>query len=162
MSVPTSFHTALVAQLLRLSEQRLLDPLEILLQSADPLTTVRTYLRAAVETQAAQLLGRDERLATHAVARLISAFYPGDEPFDPPLEWWQTPLGQVVARRVGHPAAEAVPYSVAGAMLGVTRQGVHDLVNRHKLDRHPDGGVRTESVRIRLLTRKDGFAWGTT
>ncbi|MGW0521559.1 acyl-CoA-like ligand-binding transcription factor [Crossiella sp. NPDC003009] len=162
MPGPTSVHTALVEQLLRLSEQRLLDPLEILLQSAEPLATARTYLRAAVETQAAQLLGRDDQLARHAAARVIGALYPGDQPFDPPLEWWRTPLGQVVARRVGHPATEAVPYSVAGAMLGVTRQGVHDLVNRHKLDRHPDGGVRTESVRARLLAREDGNAWGTT
>lgn len=158
----TAFHTALVGQLLRLSEQRLLDPLEILLQSADALDTVRTHLRAAVETQAAQLLGRDERLAAHAAARVLGALYPGDAPFDPPADWWQTPLGQVVARRMGHPAAEAVPYSVAGAMLGVTRQGVHDLVSRNKLDRHPDGGVRTESVRARLLARDDGTPWGRT
>jgi hypothetical protein len=35
-------------------------------------------------------------------------------------------------------------------MLGMTRQGVHDLVSRGKLDRHPDGGVTTDSVRARL------------
>jgi len=38
---------------------------------------------------------------------------------------------------------------VAGAMLGVTRQGVHDLVTRGKLARHPDGGVTVDSVRAR-------------
>jgi hypothetical protein len=42
---------------------------------------------------------------------------------------------------------------VAGAMLGVTRQGVHDLVSRGKLDRHPDGGVTTDSVRARRNRR---------
>lgn len=53
-------------------------------------------------------------------------------------------------RRAGHPSAQAVSYSVAGAMLGVTRQGVHDLVTRGKLARHPDGGVTVDSVRARL------------
>jgi hypothetical protein len=55
-----------------------------------------------------------------------------------------------VLRRAGHPSAQAVSYSVAGAMLGVTRQGVHDLVTRGKLARHPDGGVTVDSVRARL------------
>jgi hypothetical protein len=35
-------------------------------------------------------------------------------------------------------------------MLGVTRQGVHDLVTRGKLARHADGGVTTESVSNRM------------
>jgi hypothetical protein len=35
-------------------------------------------------------------------------------------------------------------------MLGMTRQGVHDLVTRGKLARHPDGGVTVDSVRARL------------
>ena len=64
--------------------------------------------------------------------------------------WWRTPLGQSLAVRVGHPTAEAVTYPVAGAMLGITRQGVHDLVTRGKLARHPTGGVLTTSVRDRL------------
>jgi hypothetical protein len=38
-------------------------------------------------------------------------------------------------------------------MLGITRQGVHDLVTRGKLARHPDGGVKPESVRARLNQR---------
>ena len=40
--------------------------------------------------------------------RLIATLYPSDRAFDPPLEWWRTPLGRVVAKRVGHPSAEAV------------------------------------------------------
>ncbi|MGW1678342.1 hypothetical protein [Saccharopolyspora sp. NPDC002376] len=44
----------------------------------------------------------------------------------------------------------SVSFSTAGAILGITRQGVHDLVSRGKLDRHPDGGVRTTSIRARL------------
>jgi hypothetical protein len=95
------------------------------------------------------LLGDDDQAAASTAIRLVAALYPGDTPFDPPPEWWRTPLGQVVLRRVGHPSAQAVSYSVAGAMLGVTRQGVHDLVTRGKLARHPDGGVTVDSVRAR-------------
>jgi hypothetical protein len=53
--------------------------------------------------------------------------------------------------RVGHPGADAVSYATAGAMLGITRQGVHDLVQRGKLLRHPDGGVVPASVRARFI-----------
>ena len=80
----------------------------------------------------------------------MSTLYPGDRVFDPPLDWWRTPLGRVVATRVGHPAAESVTLATAGAMLGITRQGVHDLVRRGKLPRHPDGGVPSAAIRDRL------------
>lgn len=83
------------------------------------------------------------------IARLIAALYPGDR-FEPPADWWRTPFGQVVARRAGYPGVEHVSYSVAGAMLGITRQGAHDLASRGKLDRHTGGGVTTESVRNRM------------
>lgn len=96
------------------------------------------------------LLGDDEQAAAHTAIRIVAALYPGDAPFDPPPPWWRTPLGQVVIRRVGHPSVQAVSYSVAGAMLGVTRQGVHDLATRGKLARHRDGGVTVDSVRARL------------
>jgi hypothetical protein len=100
---------------------------------------------------AAAMEGDDDAAAVLAIARLIGALYPGDAPFDPPADWWRTPLGRVVARRMGHPGARAVSYSVAGAMLGVTKQGVHDLVRRGKLARDSDGGgVTVASVRARL------------
>jgi hypothetical protein len=35
-------------------------------------------------------------------------------------------------------------------MLGITRQGVHDLIRRRKLDRDPDGAVTTASIQGRL------------
>jgi hypothetical protein len=38
-------------------------------------------------------------------------------------------------------------------MLGITRQGVHDLLNRGKLTRHADGGVTVASIRARLAIR---------
>ncbi len=141
----------LATHLASMVSTRLLDPLEILL--GDELATLHKRVGVRARVWARQLLGPDDTLAAATAGRLIGALYPGDGPFDPPADWWRTPLGQVVARRAGHPGAVAVSYAVAGAMLGVTRQGVHDLVVRGKLDRHPDGGVTIASVKARLLSR---------
>jgi hypothetical protein len=141
----------LAAQLLSLMAGRLLDPLEILLEA--DLTPLHARLRERAGRLAAQLLGDDDQVAQRAAIRLISSLYPSDGPFDPPARWWQTPLGMVVARRAGHPGAEAVSYAVAGAMLGMSRQGVHDLVTRGKLARHASGGVTTASVQDRIIQR---------
>ncbi|MEV0831273.1 hypothetical protein [Nonomuraea rubra] len=151
----TDEHVELVAALVRLLETRVLDPLEILLASDELLAPIKDRLRIEAEVWAAQLLGRDQRQAALTAARLIAVLFPGDEPFDPPEQWWRTPLGRAVARGAGHPSATAVSYSTAGAMLGITRQGVHDLVKRGKLDKHPEGGVTTSSIRTRLNRPKE-------
>ncbi|ALG14532.1 hypothetical protein AOZ06_03725 [Kibdelosporangium phytohabitans] len=134
---------------------RLLDPLEILLAEdpatgTDPVSELRGRCERAAESWAARLHGPN---GTYAVASIIGALYPSDEAFNPPAGWWRTPLGQVTLLRMGYPGREAVPYSLAGAMLGVTRQGVHDLVTRNKLARHPDGGVTVTSIRERIQQR---------
>lgn len=146
----TSEHVQLVADLRRLVRSRLLDPLLLLLGDEERIAFLRDRLHIDAEMWAAQLLGPDDAVATRTAVRVLAALYPGDAPFDPPEDWWRTPLGRVVARRVGHTARDHVSYSVAGAMLGITRQGVHDLVRRGKLARHPDGGVTSASVRDRL------------
>ncbi|MFB4276833.1 hypothetical protein ACBJ59_16180 [Nonomuraea sp. MTCD27] len=151
----TAAHVELAGELLRLVETRVVDPLEILLESDDQVRPIRERLRTEAEVWAAQLLGPDDALAVRTSARLIAAAFPGDGPFDPPEAWWRSAFGQAVARRVGHPGAVAVSYATAAAMLGITRQGVHDLVKRAKLVRHPDGGVTTESVRARLNQPKE-------
>lgn len=150
MAATSPEHRDLVYQLERLVAIRLLDPLEILLGRDEALDALHQRCRARAQAWAAQLLGDDDQVAVHTAARLVAALYPSDTVFNPPAEWWQTPLGEVVARRMGHPSAESVPYSVAGAMLGMTRQGVHDLVTRGKLDRHSTGGVTVASVRARI------------
>ncbi|MBP2321051.1 hypothetical protein JOF56_001436 [Kibdelosporangium banguiense] len=138
----------LARQLMAIMGSRLLDPLEILLN--DPVTDLRARCEWAALQWADRLLGPE---ANFAIATIIGALYPGDEAFDPPADWWTTPLGRVVLLRMGFPGREAVSYAVAGAMLGVTRQGVHDLVTRHKLARHPDGGVTVTSVQERIKQR---------
>ncbi|NEE00421.1 hypothetical protein [Phytoactinopolyspora halotolerans] len=147
----TQVHVDLVEHLVALVTVRLIDPLAILLD--DAVAAAQDRVRIEAQTWSAQLLGPDDRRAVDTAARLISALYPGDEAFDPPPDWWSTPFGQVVLCRMGHPARESVTYAVAGAMLGITRQGVHDLVGRGKLQRHPDGGVTTASVRDRAVRR---------
>jgi hypothetical protein len=151
----TSEHVELRDDLVRLVGVRLIDPLEILLPVDNGLERLRERVRQDAEMWAAQLLGADADLARRVAVRLIAVLYPGDAPFDPPEAWWATPLGRVTARRVGHPVRDHVSFSVAGAMLGITRQGVHDLVTRDKLRRHPDGGVTVDSVRARLEQRRE-------
>jgi len=145
----------LTEHLIRLIDIRLLDPLEILVDGHDAIDPLRAVIRERARSWATTIVSGDDRAAVGVVMRAISTLYPGDGPFDPPIDWWRSPFGQAVARRVGHPSAESVSYAVAGAMLGITRQGVHDLVSRDKLARHPEGGVRSASVRDRLL--KEGI-----
>ncbi|MBL7253695.1 hypothetical protein [Paractinoplanes lichenicola] len=140
----------LVEQIVRLLDVRLLDPLEVLLEGDDAVDALRRLVRLRARGWASTLRDGDDTAATMASARLIATLYPGDGPFDPPAAWWGSPLGRVVARRVGHPWFESISYATAGAMLGITRQGVHDLVKRGRLPRHPDGGVPSVAVRDRL------------
>ena len=147
-------HAAVVGQLVGEVEGRLLAPLAALLDGYPEPEQARLRLCTRAEQWARQLLVGDPREAASLAVHLVGLLYPSDaQPFDPPPSWWRTPVGRVVAYRLGHPTREAVPYPVAGAMLGVTRQAVHDLVARGKLVRHPEGGVRTESVRDRLTSR---------
>jgi hypothetical protein len=135
----------LVEQLTTVMSIRLLDPLEILLE--DPVTDIRDRCRRAAEVWAQRLVGPSP---AYAVATIVGALYPGDDVFDPPPGWWRTPLGRIALVQLGFPGREAVTYAVAGDMLGMTRQGVHDLVTRNKLARHPDGGVTVTSVQNRV------------
>jgi hypothetical protein len=140
----------LVEGIVRLLDVRLLDPLEVLLEGDDAVGALRSLVRLRARRWADTLRGDDETAAVMTAARLIATLHPGDRPFDPPADWWATPLGRIVARRAGHPGAESVSYATAGAMLGITRQGVHDLVKRGRLPRHPDGGVPSAAIRDRL------------
>jgi hypothetical protein len=143
----------LAKHLVSLVSSRVLDPLDILLGD---LGKLRPRLDSQARAWAATLLGDDDESARFLAIRLVCALYPSDRRFEPPADWWGTPLGRVVAWRAGHPWAEAVSYSIAGAMLGITRQGVHDLVQRGKLERDAAGGVRTASVRARLARLSEG------
>lgn len=161
--VSTAVHVAIVRQLVCDAGARLLDPLDRLLSpdGDDPPVSevLRGRLEIAAEVWAAQVLGPDERLAAETARRLAAEIYQSGDVFAPPYEWWRTPFGALVARRFGHPAAEAVSLAVASAMLGITRQGVHDLVKRGKLRRdEATGGVLVSSVRDRLMQLSKVFS----
>jgi hypothetical protein len=141
----------LADQLVRLIDVRLVDPLEVLLDGHEAVRSARTAIRGRAGIWAHRLLYGTGAEAAGLIARFVAALYPSDGGFDPPAAWWRTPLGRVVVWRVGHPGADAVSYATAGAMLGITRQGVHDLVQRGKLSRHPDGGVVPASVQARFI-----------
>lgn len=148
----------LVEQIVRLLDIRLLDPLEVLLEDDEVVSAVRAMVRVRAGRWADEMRDGDDAAAGRRAMRLIAVLHPGDRPFEPPASWWQTPLGRVTARRVGHPGAQSVSYATAGAMLGITRQGVHDLVRRGRLPRHADGGVPSWAVRDRLRSLDAGAA----
>jgi hypothetical protein len=145
----------LLEQIARLLDVRLLDPLEVLLEGDDAVMALRRLVRIRAGQWADAMRDGDDVTAVMTGARLIATLYPGDRAFDPPIDWWRTPLGQTIARRVGHPSADSVSYATAGAMLGISRQGVHDLVRRGRLPRHPDGGVPSSAIRDRLRIQED-------
>ncbi len=114
----------LTGQVLGLMESRLLDPLEILLDS--DLCGMRSVAAGRAGALAEDLLGEDDQVAAMTAIRLVAALYPGDGPFDPPASWWLTPLGRITARRAGR----------SGRRGGVVRGGRGDA------GRDPAGGAR--------------------
>lgn len=152
----TPDHEALAQDLARVVESRVLGPVDILF-GLDASLAHRA--ERAIHGWAEVLLGEDDGAAAATAIRLVGTLYPQDGPFDPPHAWWATPLGRAVLVRAGHPAATAVSYSAAAAMLGITRQGVHDLVRRGKLALQDDGGgVTVDSVRQRIRVRSESPA----
>lgn len=109
---------------------------------------IRSRLESTAQTFTLQLLGGDDHEAAGTATDVVTALFPGDTEI--PEAWWRTPLGRTVAATSGHPSAEYVTFSVAGAMLGVSKQRVSKLTEEGKLDRHPDGGVTALSVQQRL------------
>jgi hypothetical protein len=152
-AVPTTWRTAheeLARDLNRLVEARVLGPVDVLF-GLDKDLRRRAFEAVLVWTE--ELLGPDDDTARTTAIRLVGTLFPADEPFNPPAQWWATPFGRAVLLRAGHPNAEAVSFTVAAAMLGISRQGVHDLARRGKVQAHPDGGVTVDSVQARLKER---------
>ena len=124
---------------------QLLWPLEMLLGPGEEFTILRQRAQATARVMAAQLAGRDDKLAAQTAIDLAGAILPDAIPDD----FWPTPLGRLIAKSVGHPGGDEVSYSVAAAMLGVSKTRVQQLLEAGKLDRHPDGGITSASVRLR-------------
>jgi hypothetical protein len=133
----------------RYTETALIWPLQQILGHDDMFGLLRARALAAAQQMAAQLVSRDDRLAVQTAIDLAAAIFPGGAGI--PVGWWGTPLGRLMVQTAGHPTAEAVSFGVAAAMLQVSKGRVQQLVDRGTLDRHPDGGVTSASVRLRAL-----------
>jgi hypothetical protein len=129
-------------------ETALMWPLQTLLGNDDLFGLLRARALASAGV-AAQLASGDDRLAAQTAIDLAAAIFPGDTEI--PADWWGSPLGRLMAQSAGHPTAEAVSFSVAADMLRVSKGRVQQLVRQGKLDRHPDGGITSASVRLRAL-----------
>lgn len=129
-------------------------------QLRDRLQMIGAGLGALVHDQTLGAQARDEAPRIARMLRsddesevadiVIDLACAGVIPDDPPAEWWRTPLGLIVARSTWREHSDAVTHSEAAAMLGVHRGQIGALVQRGKLDRHPDGGVTRGSVLARL------------
>ncbi len=138
--------TALRAQLAGELHLRLVVPTARLL-GLDLADMVEARLEARADILAAQLRSADDDERAETAIDVLTCLWPGGWPPDD----WRTELGRACAESLGTDDAEAVTYSVAAAMLGVTKGTVSTLVQRGSLDRHPDGGVTRASVFVRLV-----------
>jgi hypothetical protein len=119
-----------------------------LLGQSPEMLLVEQQVHSRAVMWASCLLGDDDRLAAQTVTGLAGVLFPGST--GPAATWWRTPLGRAAARSGGYPGADVVSYSVAGAMLGYSKQYVGKLVAAGRLERGPSGGVTSASVRALL------------
>lgn len=111
--------------------------------------------RWGIKMRAAQLLEAiDDGSSEYGALDIIDWCGPQDPlfcPVEPYIEWWVSPLGVWCALRM--PPDESTTADVAGALLGVSRARVWQLVDEDKLDADSDkipnaGGGQVHSRRI--------------
>lgn len=137
-------HAAVTAQL-RDEVGCLALALDALIGAVDSRAADRVHAQAP--RWAANILGDDDKLAAQTVIDIMCVI---GADAGQPTEWWATPLGRAVARSVGHPTADVVSYSVAGAMLGYSKQAVHKMVKTGRLTAGDSGGVTVASVQAMI------------
>jgi hypothetical protein len=113
-------HRQLARHLSDLVSSRLLDPLEIVLQS--DLTRLRRQIDTQARRWADQLLGPDDAVATGTAIRLVSALYPGDEPFHPSPQWWSTTWSLAGSWNGTRPAGSPTRQSAPGSMRAAAQR----------------------------------------
>jgi len=120
--------------------------------AAEEVTRLDDLVHTRARTWALELLGDDDRIAADTVIGLAPVLWPGQ--CEPVIDW-ASPLGRAIARSVGHPTAQEVTYSVAGAMLGVTKQRVGQWVKDGRLRVGEHGGVASDTIGLLLRARAD-------
>lgn len=121
---------------------------------ADIAEQIELRLESRCRLLAAELCSEDDHAAAEAARTVMFVRWP--EGCEPPPEWWRTPVGRMVARSIGHEDGDSVSRSVAAAILGVHPGTVATLLERGKLERHPDGGITRASVLARLASQRRG------
>lgn len=82
-------------------------------------------------------------------------------PDDPPLDWWRTPLGLLVAPTTAREGdAPGWSRSETAAVLGVSPGTVAQLVARGTLEPAPGGGIGRRAVLTRLVRLASSQAVG--
>lgn len=88
------------------------------------------------------------QLPDETAADLLALLWPGD----PPLDWWRTPLGLLVAPTAAQePDAPGWTHAQAAVVLGVTRGTIGTMANRGTAERSSDGGISRSWVLARLV-----------
>lgn len=124
-----------------------LHALEGLLGPAPEFDALRARLDGRAAMLTAQLESGDERIAAQTAIDL-AAILPDAIPDD----WWETPLGRLVAMSVGHPVQDQLSLAEAARVLRVSKTRVQQFVREQRLEQHPDGGVT--AVSVAMLARK--------
>lgn len=137
------------------------DHTEATAQLADELDSLAARVGALLGTDIQLgIAARAAERAAQIVAELDTGEHPdaaADDllallwPDDPPLEWWRTPLGLLVAPSAAREDAPGWSRSEAAAVLGVTPGTVAQLVARGTLDPAPGRGISRLSVLTRVV-----------
>lgn len=130
-------------------------------QLADELSALATRLGAVLGTDLQLMIGqRAQSRAAALVAELANGEQPDEIaddllallwPDDPPLDWWRTPLGLLLAPTAAREDAPGWSRAEAATVLGVTPGTVAQLSARGTLDPAPGGGISRLSVLTRVV-----------
>lgn len=131
-------------------------------QLRDELDALTTRIGAVLGTDMQLMLTERARdRAAWLAAELDSGEHPDETaadllallwPDDPPLDWWRTPLGLLIAPTAAQEAdAPGWKQAEVAAVLGVSVGTVAQLGHRGGLDRATDGRFSRRSVLTRLI-----------
>lgn len=112
-------------------------------------TDLQLAITARASTRAAQLAGElaDGQDPDATAADLLALLWPDD----PPLDWWRTPLGLLIAPTAAQEQdAPGWTRAEAAEVLGRTPGTVAQLVARGSLPAAPGGGIERRAVLARL------------
>ena len=121
-----------------------LHDLSVLSPAIDPIEQLKIARTAARSIAERLTRGDDEDLATCVNALATLGIVEDHDPL-----WWRSPLGQHVARSIGHPTAAKVTVSMAAAMLGTTTGAVEQAIDAGQLTLTEEGVPTVQIVALK-------------